>query len=101
MSEMIYREEAIEEINKQIQKYSGNWLQDILTRNGLIIAREILITLSSVNDNRHIIDADDLIEDFKQDYLHLTLDGLKGTPRSPCLTIETVVDRIKDFPSAE
>lgn len=60
MSEMIYREEAVEEINKQIQKYSGNWLQDILTRNGLIIAREILIKLSSVDDNRHIIDADDL-----------------------------------------
>lgn len=60
MSEMIYREEAVEEINKQIQKYSGNWLQDILTRKGLIIAREILIKLSSVDDNRHIIDADDL-----------------------------------------
>lgn len=60
MSEMIYREEAVEEINKQIQKYSGNWLQDILTRKGLTIAREILIKLSSVDDNRHIIDADDL-----------------------------------------
>jgi hypothetical protein len=65
MREMIDKEKAIEEINKQIEKYSGNWLQDILTRNGLIIARDILITLSSVDDNRHIIDADDLIEDFQ------------------------------------
>jgi hypothetical protein len=44
---MIDKEKAIEEINKQIEKYSGNWLQDMLTRNGLIIAKEILTTVPS------------------------------------------------------
>ena len=45
-----------------------------------------------------IIDGDALVEDFKNDYLNLYMDGLKGTPRERSISIANVVERIEDAP---
>lgn len=45
-----------------------------------------------------VIDGDALAEDFKNDRINLFMDGLKGTPRERCISIDNVIERIEDAP---
>ena len=47
------------------------------------------------------IEREALIEDFKNDFINLLFDGMKGTPRSKEIKISNVIERIEDFPAAD
>jgi membrane protease subunit (stomatin/prohibitin family) len=42
MGELIDREVTLLLINKELKKFGGNWLQDILTKKGLLISKQIV-----------------------------------------------------------
>lgn len=44
------------------------------------------------------IDGHALAEDFKVDRMNLFMDGLKGTPREYCISLNNVIERIEDAP---
>lgn len=45
-----------------------------------------------------VIDGHALAEDFKVDRMNLFMDGLKGTPREYCISLNNVIERIEDAP---
>ena len=49
MSDLIEREDAINEIEKLKSKLDTEWLQDICMRNGLIYAQRCVMSLPTVN----------------------------------------------------
>ena len=47
------------------------------------------------------IEREALIEDFKNDFINLLFDGMKGTPKPKEIKISNVIERIEDFPAAD
>lgn len=45
-----------------------------------------------------VIDGHALAEDFKVDRMNLFMNGLKGTPREYCISLDNVIERIEDAP---